>query len=110
MSNSGKRQASIVLGDAMSFVSSRVITQNITNQSFSQFIDEALKRIEGETTEDVAGINRNPRQGEISRIRKLREDLNQLSDAIILDPTLLDEDPTRGATEITVARKGTIGG
>lgn len=110
MSSRGKRETNIILGDAMVFVASRVITQNITNQSFSQFIDEALKHIEGETTEDVAGLNRNPRLGEIGKIRKLREDLNQLSTAIINDPTLLDPDPKHGATEVNIPNRTSIGG
>lgn len=99
MSKQGRREARLVLNNGMVFVSSQLITRTITDQSTSQFIEEQLKRIEGETDADVEGLNRNPRIGQIARIRRLQQDINNLADAIIAEPSLLDPDVPSEPTE-----------
>lgn len=91
MSDQAIRDGRQTLNEAIVFVASRVITQNITNQTIAQFIDEQVKRIEGETsTSSPIDRRRNPQLGQISEIERIRQNLNQLADAVIADPALLD--------------------
>lgn len=99
MSNLGRREARLVLNNGIVFVNSQLFTQTITNQSISQFIEEQLKRIEGESSADVGGLNRNPRIGQVARIRRLQQDVSNLADAIIAEPSLLDPDAPSEPTE-----------
>lgn len=80
MSDLGLQRAKTSLGNVITFVNSRVINQNLTNQSEMQLIDAQIAAIEG--TEDKAG--------QISQIEKIKSDIEQLTTAIANDPTLIE--------------------
>jgi hypothetical protein len=99
MSNAGIAHAKTLLGGVSSFVSSKVLANNITNQSLSSLLDESITRIEGPTIPPIpgvgptlSGVGRPPRFTEIDKVSKIQQDITQLTDSIQRDPTFMIPD------------------
>lgn len=104
MSDQARLDARITLNDAMAFVASQGKTRSITNQTFSEFIDEALKQIEGEILEDGTKI----RPGQLEVIEKLRASVGQLTEAVARTPEVLESDVKSDAGDDGLLREQTL--
>jgi hypothetical protein len=114
MSDAGIAKARVQLGEMSTFISSRVLAANMTNQSLETLLEESIVRIEGPTIPPVpgagatlTGVGRPPRFTELDKVEKIRQDMTQLANMVESDPTFLvsDDQLRSNVTKIPVRDK-----
>ncbi len=103
MSDQAKLDARRTINDALAFVTSRGKARSVTNQTFAEFIDEALRQIEGDTLESGTRI----RPGQLEIVAKLRAEVDQLTEVVIATPVILEPDRAPGAGDDGLLREQT---